>query len=210
MNNPASLVRPVTVAVFDSSGRILRTVSGPYFALKEQTQPGEQVVVVPDDVRPDSHYVQHNQVVAIPPKPGQFYDWNWSSRTWVGNLPAAKAARRAKVDAQVALRTVQPITVGGVEFDADEVARSRIKGTLDRILRGDGLPTGWAGWRDADNAMHWSEATPDEVAAELSALSRAIEDREQALLIAAWTHKAYIDALNRVEDVVAYSLTTGW
>ena len=58
--------------------------------------------------------------------------------------------------------------------------------------------------------MHWAADDAATVLTSLTALSRAIENREQALLIAAWQHKAAIAALTSVEALLAYDVTAGW
>ena len=103
-----------------------------------------------------------------------------------------------------------PIHFLGASFDADETARTRIAAMIARIQRGDGLPTGWMGWRDASNQQHWSQDDAATVLANLTALSRAIEDREQALLVASWTHKANIAALEDIDAILAYDTTAAW
>lgn len=102
------------------------------------------------------------------------------------------------------------IQYGGTPFDADPISRSRISGLLSRIQRGDGLTAGWMGWRDAINNMHWATDDAATVATHLAALSSAIENREQALLIAAWTHKHNISQLTTVESILAYDVNSGW
>ena len=86
----------------------------------------------------------------------------------------------------------------------------RISGMIARLQRGDGLPAGWMGWRDAENNMHWTNDEPATVLANLTALSRAIEDREQALLVASWTHKANIAALSDIDAIIGYDVTANW
>ena len=46
--------------------------------------------------------------------------------------------------------------------------------------------------------------------ANLTALSRAIEDREQALLVASWNHKANIAALEDIDAILSCDVTTSW
>lgn len=145
-----------------------------------------------------------------PLAPTPYHRWDWASRTFVPDLPAAKAAVRAQVDERRAWLSYQPIDFMGANFDADAIARERISGCNLRLLRGDGLPAGWLGWRDADNVMRWTSATEAQVQDYLRGLSTAIENREQYLLIKAWTKKAQIDALTSVEAVVAYNVEAGW
>ena len=73
-----------------------------------------------------------------------------------------------------------------------------------------GATAGWMGWRDADNQQHWAEDDAAIVLANIAALSRAIEDREHALLVASWTHKANIAALEDVDAILAYDVTANW
>jgi hypothetical protein len=58
--------------------------------------------------------------------------------------------------------------------------------------------------------MHWGSDTPEQVQTQLAGLSAAIEDREQALLIAAWQHKAALDALTDIDDLLSYDTTANW
>ena len=81
---------------------------------------------------------------------------------------------------------------------------------IARLQRGDGLPAGWVGWRDASNQQQWVTDDATTVLANLTALSRAIEDREQALLVASWNHKANIAALTDIDAIIAYPITEGW
>lgn len=95
-------------------------------------------------------------------------------------------------------------------FDADATARERISGMVARLQRGDGLPAGWVGWRDASNQQQWATDDAATVLANLTALSRSIEDREQALLVASWQHKANIEALTDIDTILAYDITKSW
>lgn len=106
-----------------------------------------------------------------------------------------------------------PIAYAGAVWDADETARGRIAGVLSRLARGVGLPAGWLGWRDFDNGMHWADSGPAAVAQHLAELSAAIEDREQAVLVAAWRHKEALREIGRagtVAELMAYDLAAGW
>ena len=66
------------------------------------------------------------------------------------------------------------------------------------------------GWRDAANEMRWVTDDAATVLTSLTVLSRAIENREQALLIAAWQHKANIEALADIDAILGYDVTKNW
>lgn len=155
-------------------------------------------------------YLHGGEILPIPDRPSEFHYWDWTSKAWLPDLDHARTARQAEVGTEFIRRDLAPITYAGTAFDANAQARENIGGTLSRLLRGDGLPGGWIGWRDHANAMHWATDDAETVQTHLAALSRAIEDRKQALLVAAWTHKAALDALATVEAILAYDITAAW
>lgn len=93
-----------------------------------------------------------------------------------------------------------PIEYLSVQFDADSPARENITGTFSRLSRGDGLPSGWVGWRAFDNSMHWADSSASDVQNHLRAISTAIEDRKQSILVQAWTHKYQLQVLFDADD----------
>ena len=139
-------------------------------------------------------------------RPSVYHEWDLSSESWLPNLDAAREAKLQSVATELNARLYPPCN----GFDADKVSRDRISGMIARLQRGDGLPAGWLGWRDASNDMHWVADDAATVLANLTALSRAIEDREQALLVAGWTHKANIAALEDIDTILAYDVTKNW
>lgn len=163
-------------------------------------------------------------VVPAPPEelPPQGQAWRWNAATGWALSPDTRNPDRSiklpgdprtlqdhqanalqSVADELARRLHLPVTVEGSPFDADKVSRDRITGMILRLNQGRGLPDGWMGWRDYDNAMHWADATDAEVLAHLTALSEAIENREQALLVTGWTLKAQIEAAATVDQVQA-------
>ena len=151
-------------------------------------------------------YWKGEEIKVRPLRPGDFYAWSSELESWLPNLDAAREAKRQQVAAELSARLYLPCN----GFDADKVSRERISGTIARLQRGDGLPAGWMGWRDADNNMHWANETPEQVLVHLQELSRANEDREQALLVAGWTHKANIAALEDIDAILSYDVTKNW
>ena len=169
---------------------------------------GEGEAAIISDVFCDQGYIDAGQVVSFTPSeaPSPYHEWDWTTKSWLPNLNAARSAKLQEVSAEINRRLY--LSCNG--FDADKVSRERIGGTIARLLRGDGLPAGWMGWRDAENNMHWVTDDAATVLANLTALSRAIEDREQALLVAAWQHKANIAALTDIDLILAYDIAVGW
>ena len=151
-------------------------------------------------------YLKSGVVMLAPESPSSYHRFDIESEAWLPNLDAARESKLQQVTTELNRRLYLPCN----GFDADAVSRVRISGTIARLQSGDGLPAGWMGWRDAANEMHWTNDEPATVLANLTALSRAIEDREQALLVAGWTHKANIAALEDIDDILSYDVTKNW
>lgn len=187
----------------DSFGQIVATISAGF----PVELSANQIEVSPDIVfDAHTHYVQNDELVPFPSKPSPHHDWDWPTKSWLPNLNAARNAKLQEVAAELSTRLYLPCN----GFDADKTSRERISGMIARLQRGDGLPAGWMGWRDTANEMQWVTDDAATVLANLTALSRAIEDREQALLVASWAHKARIDALSDIDAILAYDVTAGW
>ena len=193
------------ILVFNpDSGMVLQCIKAPDSHAQYY---GDDVLIVEDENVTDmTHYVVGGVLVPFPEKPSPHHDWDWPTKSWLPNLDAAKATKKAEIETELSRRLYLPCN----GFDADTVSRERISGTIVRLQRGDGLPAGWLGWRDASNDMQWAADDAATVLTSLTALSRAIEDREQALLIAAWQHKANIAALEDIDAILAYDVTQGW
>ena len=176
----------------------------------EDISNGVDLFEVPFDLQDEyiySHIYFDNGILKYrPQRPGQFFNWAPALNEWLPNLDAARKEKLQSVATELNARLYLPCN----GFDVDKVSRGRISGMIARLQRGDGLPVGWVGWRDADNNMHWADDDPATVLANLTALSRAIEDREQDLLVASWTHKANIAALEDIDAILAYDVTVGW
>jgi hypothetical protein len=144
--------------------------------------------------------------VPFPEKPSPHHEWDWPTKSWLPNLDAARESKLQEVAAELSTRLYLPCN----GFDADRVSRERISGMIARLQRGDGLPAGWVGWRDASNQQQWATDDAATVLANLTVLSRAIEDREHALLVASWNHKANIAALTDIDAIIAHDVTANW
>ena len=176
----------------------------------EDISNGVDLFEVPFDLQDEyiySHIYFDNGILKYrPQRPGQFFNWNPVLNEWLPNLDAARESKLQQVAAELNTRLYLPCN----GFDADNVSRGRISGTIARLQRGDGLPAGWIGWRDASNQQQWATDDAATVLANLCTLSRAIEDREQALLVAGWDHKKNIGDLADLGDILSYDVTKNW
>lgn len=196
--------------IYDTdSGIVDRAIYGGRETAEANLGAGQAFIEVPAPVvarMPDYSYVADGAWVHAPTRPSPHHEWDWPTKSWLPNLDAAKAAKKTEIEAELSRRLYLPCN----GFDADKVSRERISGMIARLQRGDGLPAGWVGWRDASNQQQWATDDAATVLANLVSLSRAIEDREQALLIAAWQHKAAIAALPDIDTILSYDVTANW
>jgi len=196
------------IGIYDlATGRVLRLVDCPEHEYDAACAEGEGWKPLGTTA---AGYFDGDDFVPIGDPPTLRHAYDWTARKWVAPLTELAADVSAKIDREFKRRDLLPVTVAGVPFDADAAARENISGTAARIERGDALPAGWVGWRDADNAMHWADAMPAAVLANLNAVSRAIEDRKQALLVARWTKKAQIAAIADEAELLAFDIGTDW
>ena len=191
---------------------VSRWVSCPEHEIPLNLQPGEDFI--PGDVPKEGWVDLDGYFNEIPEQPSRFHIWDWPSKTWVFDRSGAESKRKSDIDTERSRRAVLPIesaVSAGVTamFDADEISQTRISGSIARLLRGDGLPVGWLGWRDYNNEMRWATATPEEVLAGLSQLASAIENREQELLVTAWSKKATIPSLTE-QQLIDFDASIGW
>lgn len=142
-------------------------------------------------------------------RPSPYHVWDIHTNTF-SLIPEAK--KKAKEDLllriQKELKTRLYSPCDG--FDATPVSRERITNVILRIQRGDGLPSGWKGWRDSSNQMRWADCDAETVLLRLTDLMRNIEDREQRLLLASWKHKEKIKDLKEMDKVLSYEVRSYW
>ena len=194
------------IYVFEkASGRVIQVVIGSDESSSNYADDSVGVLISSEYHDPDSVYVDDEMFVEIPQSPPH-HEWDWPTKSWLPDLNAAREAKLRGVSVELNTRLYLPCN----GFDADKVSRERISGMIARLQRGDGLPAGWVGWRDASNQQQWVTDDAATVLANLTALSRAIEDREQALLVATWNHKANIAALTDIDAIIAYDVTANW
>ena len=125
-------------------------------------------------------------------------------------LESARSVAASLIDSERDRLRYAPILYGGVLFDADADSQALISGTVSRLVRGDGLPDPWVGWRDLENVQHWAADNAETVAGHLRGLSAAIENRQAAIRIASWQKKGEVQALQTVSAIQAYPVTEGW
>ena len=149
--------------------------------------------------------------IAKAAKPSKNHNWDTVTKTWVGDIMAARAAMRDAIKAELNRRFDLPIVYDGKTLDADPTARDNISGKISELAARDALnlQSGPFIWRDADNITHtWLTKIAYRVW--LHGLIAAISSRKTNIYTAAWAHKDALQALPTVEEVEAYNYLANW
>lgn len=164
----------------------------------------EHLTVVTDTTGvPGKSYWNGTSVVDVPAAPTPHHNWDWATKTWVSNLAEAKESKKNAVSTLRKAHNYLPISYSSSVFDADETAQRNVSAWQTQLAAGTDLPPGFV-WRDYNNVDHPADA------AFINGLGTAITLRGTVLYQVAWVHKAAIDALSSIEDVLAYDITAGW
>lgn len=193
------------------SGNPLGTIIGDFAPIEEQNQ----IIVDLEALGIDTYNFLNlsyykGEIKFRDPIPTPYHIWDNDNEVWVPNPETLRQEKKGQVNDRRFFYDRQPITVNNITFDADAEARENINGTIARIQRGDGLPEGWMGWRAKDNQLYWGEYSAEEVLNELLDVTRAIEDRKQAILIFAWNHKYNLESMTDLQEILDYDIDEEW
>ena len=176
---------------------------------------GEGEAAIISDVFCDQGYIDAGQVFSFTPSeaPSPYHEWDWTTKSWLPNLNAAITSRKNAIDQERDRRINSPLTYNGKNLDADARARENLKSKLEEIKSREALslpmPTSMLVWRDADNVTH-SWPTQEAYKAWLEGFTVAMSERGTMIYAAAWQHKANIDVLTGINEILAYDFATGW
>lgn len=173
-----------------------------------------QHLATADQWRVDVSEPEHRLV----PKEGTPAAEGWASVDVTTNTVAepSKEVTTAKVSSLVALelnrRTVTPVTVAGIAFDADSRAQSNIKNKLTEIEAcrklGRAIPTELLVWRDFHNVTHQFESA-EALEQILSLVVAELATRLTLLYVWSWGVKAHCATLENSAQVIAYLADQG-
>ena len=165
-------------------------------------------------------YFVENTFVLFPEKMSSFDEWDWPTKSWLPNLDAAKAAKKAEIEAERNRRISEPLIYDGKVLDADMTARDNLKAKLEevreRIRMNMPMAPELLVWRDNGNQTH-SWPTIEAYHDWLAGYAVAMSDRGTRCYACAWHHKDVLKAANdpngqpwTVESIAAHDITAGW
>ena len=156
---------------------------------------GAQPVATDFDAGPATHYVQNGELVPFPAKPSPHHEWDWTTKSWLPNLDAARESQRQAWNEWRDRELVAGYPHNGHVFHSDD----RFMAELQLILKGyeRGHLTGTSAIRTRDNG------TLQMTHAEIEGLLLMIGLHRQAIYQQSWVGKDALAGRTTLEDIVA-------
>lgn len=212
----------VAFIVCDQRGKILRTGSCQDELVSAQTVDDTEISFAGTVSKQEEYYVSlpDKVVKALPAKPSPHHEWDWTTKSWLPNLDAAKAAKKAEIEAERNRRINAPLIYGGKVLDADQAARDNLKAKLEEVRERIRINMPMAPellvWRDNGDQTH-SWPTIEAYHDWLAGYAVAMSDRGTRCYACAWHHKDVLKVVNdpngqpwTVESIAAHDITAGW
>lgn len=177
---------------YTETGEITRCVDAPD---SEASLHAQMYVLAPSGHSDETHYVQNGELVPFPAKPSPHHEWDWTTKSWLPNLDAARESQRQAWNAWRDRELIAGYAHNGHVFHSDD----RFMAELQLILKGyeRGHLTGTSAIRTRDNG------TLQMTHAEIEGLLLMIGLHRQAIYQQSWVGKDALAGLNTLEDIVA-------
>ena len=177
------------------SGRIIQAVDAHDSHRVHYAGDGVEVNVLDEHIDPNDFYFIDGNPVAIGEPPSGHHEWDWTTKSWLPNLDAARESQRQAWNAWRDRELVAGYPHNGHVFHSDD----RFMAELQLILKGyeRGHLTGTSAIRTRDNAVLQMSA------AEIEGLLLMIGLHRQAIYQQSWVGKDALAGLTTLEDIVA-------
>lgn len=186
----------------NETGAILQTGTCLESDIEIQTLPTNHSLGLGAAVLVEQYYSLVDQVIkTYPAKPSKYHEFDYATESWYATtlaLELAKSDKNAEINAWRGELVNAPIEFNGTMFDADEQAIKNLSSVLlMAVITNNNNAITWRGFDNVDYLM---------TLASLQDLAAAIQTRTSALYAASWAHKAAVDALHSVSDVLSYQI----
>jgi len=178
-----------------STGEILRSGYAPNEWINLQTSSELEAVHLGEALDASMFFFVDGQPIQKPNAPSNFHSWDWSTKSWLPNLDAARESQRQAWNAWRDRELVAGHSHNGHVFHSDD----RFMAELQLILKGyeRGHLTGTFAIRTRDNS------TLQMTHAEIESLLLLIGLHRQAIYAQSWVGKDALAGLTTLEDIVA-------
>jgi len=161
----------------------------------------------------ENTFYKNGQRFEREPRPTDWHEWDSTSESWLPNLDAARAAKKAEIETERMQRINAPLIYDGKVLDADQTARDNLKAKLEEVRERIRLNMPMAPellvWRDNSNVTH-SWPTIEAYHDWLAGYAVAMSDRGTRCYACSWHHKDTLGQLSVLEDITNYNLSQGW
>ena len=184
------------IIVFDlTTGQILKTVSAPDEHANLYNSEGKGVILTDMWASDATHYVENGALTEYLESPSPHHEWDWSTKSWLPNLDAARESQRQAWNTWRDRELVAGYPHNGHVFHSDDT----FIGELQLLLKGyeRGHLTGTSAIRTRDNC------TLQMTHAEIEGLLLLIGPHRQAIYQQSWVGKDALAGLTTLEDIVA-------
>ena len=143
----------------------------------------------------ETHYVQNGELIPFPAKPSPHHEWDWTTKSWLPNLDAARESQRQAWNVWRDRELVAGYVHEGHRFHTND----GFIGELHLILKGyeEGLITGTSSVRTMTNEVL------QKTGAEIKTLLLILGLHRQAIYQQSWAGKDALAGLTTLEDIVA-------
>lgn len=181
-----------------NTGVVDRAIHGSLALAEANLSPNEAYITVQDPIvaqLPDYSYVVGGNWMKAPPQPSPHHDWDWTTKSWLPNLDAAREAQRQAWNEWRDRELIAGYAHNGHVFHSDD----RFMAELTLIPKGyeRGHLTGTSAIRTRDNVV--LQMTQ----AEIESLLLLIGRHRQAIYAQSWAGKDALAGLTTLEDIMA-------
>ena len=170
-------------------------------------------------VSDDSYYVDYSEVdespflVASPPRPSPYYDFNFVTHTWevsAERLAQAKEDKASELNDEYQTRRTAAKLWSGNPYSPTDDLIDNLRSVITTLEYFTTAPDGWEGVRSSNGGRTtvypaWSDERDN-----LKGMLSNFERYRANCLTVYWAYLDDIAAAATVEDVLALTFTTGW
>lgn len=199
--------------IYDVDGRVEMTGQAPDGA--DLSSFPRKILLNDSDILPNisTIYVENGIIVSIPPKPSEFYAFDYATKQWIPQLARAKEAKIKAVIVEYKRQKELPLSYDAKILDTNEEAREQLLFKAFEFAERTRLsqPAGAAArvWENADNTFFVFD-TDTQFRNWLGGFVITLSNRIAQQRLALRTHVQNIRALTTVKDILAYDITVGW
>lgn len=204
---------------FEATGRIVRSSNISASEAPFSVLAGESWLESATEVSNSTHYVafvgvsETPTLTAFPAKPGDYYDFDFTTFSWVVSstyLDAVRQLRETELYMELTTRRHTPILFNAHPFAATDEFLRDITSIIEAGNHSATFPAGYAGLRSSDGGRTAVQATWSAEVVYLQQIVENCEVQRALCLVTFYDHQDGLAVCTTVESLLAYDITSGW